>query len=107
MLESAPIGTDGDNFFGEPDFSVPAEARRKHMALFGGTGTGNSTLLLNMAASDLAAGTGITVVDPHGGGLEGATGLQCHKIFIDNLDRIAVARDESVVYILNRLCNSE
>lgn len=37
------------------------------MALFGGTGTGKSTLLANMAASDLAAGTGITVVDPHGG----------------------------------------
>ena len=67
MLESAPIGTHEDKFFGEPEFSVPAEARRKHMALFGGTGTGKSTLLLNMAASDLAAGTGITVVDPHGG----------------------------------------
>src|SRR5580692_11023217 len=67
MLDSAPIGTHADNFFGEPDFSVPAEARRKHMALFGGTGTGKSTLLLNMAASDLAAGAGITVVDPHGG----------------------------------------
>ena len=67
MLVSAPIGTHADNYFGEPEFSVPAEARRKHMALFGGTGTGKSTLLLNMAASDLDAGTGITVVDPHGG----------------------------------------
>ena len=67
MLESAPIGTHADNFFGEPEFSVPAEARRKHMALFGGTGTGKTTLLKNMAASDLDAGTGITVVDPHGG----------------------------------------
>jgi Helicase HerA, central domain/TraM recognition site of TraD and TraG len=67
MLESAPIGIHADKFFGEPDFSVPADARRKHMALFGGTGTGKSTLLMNMAASDLAAGTGITVVDPHGG----------------------------------------
>ena len=67
MLESAPIGTHADNFFGEPEFSIPAETRRKHMALFGGTGTGKSTLLTNMAAADLAAGTGITVVDPHGG----------------------------------------
>jgi type IV secretory pathway VirB4 component len=67
MLEPAPIGNHADNFFGEPEFTVPAEARRKHMALFGGTGTGKSTLLMNMAASDLAAGTGITVVDPHGG----------------------------------------
>lgn len=67
MLESSPIGTHADNFFGEPAFSVPAAARRKHMALFGGTGTGKTTLLTNMAASDLAAGTGITAVDPHGG----------------------------------------
>jgi hypothetical protein len=67
MLQPAPIGTHADNFFGEPEFSVPAETRRKHMALFGGTGTGKSTLLTNMAAADLAAGTGITVVDPHGG----------------------------------------
>jgi hypothetical protein len=67
MLDAAPIGTHADNFFSEPHFSVPAETRRKHMALFGGTGTGKSTLLTNMAASDLAAGTGITVVDPHGG----------------------------------------
>ena len=67
MLDSAPIGTHADTFFGEPNFSVPAEARRKHMALFGGTGTGKSTLLTNMAAVDLDAGTGITAVDPHGG----------------------------------------
>lgn len=37
------------------------------MALFGGTGTGKSTLLVNMAAADLDAGSGITAVDPHGG----------------------------------------
>ena len=30
------------------------------MALFGGTGTGKSTLLLNMAASNLDAGTDIS-----------------------------------------------
>ena len=64
MLESAPIGIHADNYFGEPEFSVPAEARRKHMALFGGTGTGKTTLLKNMCASDLTAGSGVTVVDP-------------------------------------------
>jgi type IV secretory pathway TraG/TraD family ATPase VirD4 len=67
MLQSTPIGFHVDNFFGEPDFSIPAEARTKHLAAFGSTGTGKSTLLTNCAASDLAAGTGITVVDPHGG----------------------------------------
>lgn len=67
MIPPAPIGTHADNFFSEPEFSVPADARRKHFAAFGGTGTGKSTLLTNCAASDLAAGTGITVIDPHGG----------------------------------------
>ncbi len=79
MLDAAPIGTHADNYFGEPEFSVPAEARRKHMALFGGTGTGKSTLLLNMAASDLDAGTGITVVDPHGG--------LCDDLFTNHIPR--------------------
>jgi hypothetical protein len=67
MLEPVPIGTHADNFFAEPELTIPADARRKHMALFGGTGTGKSTLLCNMAAADLSAGTGITIVDPHGG----------------------------------------
>src|SRR5712691_4500458 len=66
-LESAPIGTHADNFVGEPEFSVPADARRKHMALFGGTGTGKTTTLKNICAADLDAGAGITVLDPHGG----------------------------------------
>jgi hypothetical protein len=56
MLEPAPIGTHAGHFFAEPEFSAPADERRKHMALFGGTGIGKSTLLLNMAASDLAVG---------------------------------------------------
>ncbi len=67
MLDSAPIGTHADNLFGDPHFTIPAETRRKHMALFGGTGTGKSTLLTNMAAAHLHAGTGITGIDPHGG----------------------------------------
>lgn len=67
MLHPAPIGIHADSFFGEPEFSIPAEARTKHLAAFGGTGTGKSTLLTNLAATDLAAGSGITVVDPHGG----------------------------------------
>jgi type IV secretory pathway TraG/TraD family ATPase VirD4 len=67
MLQAAPIGIHADNFFGAPEFSIPAEARKKHLAAFGGTGTGKSTLLANLAANDLAAGTGITIVDPHGG----------------------------------------
>jgi hypothetical protein len=40
MLELAPIATHADNFFGEPEFTVLAEANRKSIALFGGVGTG-------------------------------------------------------------------
>ena len=66
MLSSAPLGIHADSFFSGPEFSIPADARRKHMALFGGTGTGKRTVLANMAAADLAAGSGITIVEPHG-----------------------------------------
>jgi len=64
MLEPAPIGTHADNFFAEPEFHIPADcAPQAHGAISAGTGTGKSTLLMNMAASDMAAGTGITVND--------------------------------------------
>ncbi|MGA8348703.1 MAG: hypothetical protein WB773_13035, partial [Isosphaeraceae bacterium] len=35
-------------------------------AVFGGSGSGKSTLFRNMLAIDIAAGHGVTVVDPHG-----------------------------------------
>jgi hypothetical protein len=50
---------------GRPIHIVPA-ARRRHLAVFGGSGSGKSTLLRNMLAGDIAAGHGVTVVDPHG-----------------------------------------
>src|SRR3981081_4331085 len=42
------------------------EARRRHLYIIGQTGTGKSTLLLNLIAQDLAAGAGIALLDPHG-----------------------------------------
>jgi len=59
MLEPRTYRTHADNFFAEPEFHIPADARRKPHALFGGTGTGKSTLLMNMAHPTWAAGTGI------------------------------------------------
>jgi hypothetical protein len=38
----------------------------RHMALFGGTGTGKSTLLLNMVLDLINLGFGVSVMDPHG-----------------------------------------
>lgn len=40
--------------------------RRRHMYLIGQTGTGKTTLFLNMIMQDIAAGHGVGVVDPHG-----------------------------------------
>ena len=65
-LDPVPIGSSENAFhFGRPVHIVPA-ARRRHLAVFGGTGSGKSTLFRNMIAGDIAAGHGVTVVDPHG-----------------------------------------
>ena len=60
------IGSSEDPFrFGTPVHIVPA-ARRRHLALFGASGAGKSSLMRNMLAEDILAGHGVTVVDPHG-----------------------------------------
>src|SRR5436190_10635110 len=45
---------------------LDAEERRRHLYIIGQTGTGKSTLLLNLIAQDLAAGEGFALLDPHG-----------------------------------------
>src|SRR5947208_13258254 len=42
------------------------EERRRHLYIVGQTGTGKSTLLLNLIAQDLAADEGLALLDPHG-----------------------------------------
>jgi hypothetical protein len=65
-LHPVLIGSSEDAYHhGRPIRIVPA-ARRRHLALFGGTGSGKSTLFRNMIRSDIIAGHGLTVVDPHG-----------------------------------------
>ena len=41
-------------------------ARARHLYIIGQTGTGKSTLLLNLIAQDLATGRGMALLDPHG-----------------------------------------
>ncbi len=47
-------------------FGIKEKNRRGHMYILGKTGTGKSTLLENMIISDMKAGNGIAVIDPHG-----------------------------------------
>jgi len=42
------------------------DQRLKHMYVVGASGTGKSTLLLNMILQDIAAGRGVGLLDPHG-----------------------------------------
>ncbi len=42
------------------------EDRRRHLYLIGKTGTGKSTLLLNLMLEDLYGGEGLALLDPHG-----------------------------------------
>ena len=47
-------------------FGIKSDDRRRHMYLIGKTGMGKSTVLENMIVSDILAGHGLAVVDPHG-----------------------------------------
>jgi hypothetical protein len=48
------------------EFGIKAVDRRRHVYIIGKTGMGKSTLLENMIFSDIQAGKGVGVVDPHG-----------------------------------------
>lgn len=71
-MESIPIGT---TEVYEQDFKILAEDRRKHMAIFGKSGVGKTTLLRNMIAWDIHSGLGVTVIDPHGSLIQEVMGL--------------------------------
>ncbi|MCF6290959.1 MAG: type IV secretion system DNA-binding domain-containing protein [Desulfobacterales bacterium] len=45
---------------------VGADDRMRHIAIFGQTGTGKSTLLEHLILQDIRAGRGMAVIDPHG-----------------------------------------
>jgi hypothetical protein len=52
----------GDNI----RFGIKEEDKFRHMYIVGKTGTGKSTFISNMIISDMEAGNGICVLDPHG-----------------------------------------
>src|SRR3989338_4624368 len=51
-------------------FGIRRDDRRRHMYVLGKTGTGKSTLLENIALSDIKAGEGVAFFDPHGESVE-------------------------------------
>ena len=53
------------------DVHLPAALRIRHTYVIGGSGTGKSTLLLNLILQDIEAGHGVAVLDPHGDLVDG------------------------------------
>lgn len=51
-------------------FYLPQEDRRRHFYNVGKTGTGKTTLLLNMIRQDIEDGLGVAYLDPHGDAIE-------------------------------------
>ena len=47
-------------------FGIRADDRRRHVYVLGKTGMGKTTLLENMIYSDIQAGKGLAIIDPHG-----------------------------------------
>src|SRR4030043_1616002 len=47
-------------------FGIKEQNRRGHMYIIGKTGTGKTTLIENMAISDIRSGNGLALIDPHG-----------------------------------------
>ncbi|MEX2436919.1 MAG: type IV secretory system conjugative DNA transfer family protein [Candidatus Paceibacterota bacterium] len=83
--EITPIGkTDYRNQ--EKEFGIKNDDRRRHIYIIGKTGVGKSTLIENMAISDIETGKGIGIVDPHG------------ELAETLLDFIPESRLEDVIY---------
>ena len=90
-LRAAPDGGtelgDGETSGGSRSVYLSDSVRLQHVYVVGQTGTGKSTLLLNMALSDIAAGHGLTLLDPHG------------TLVSAVLDRIPAHRRDDVVLV--------
>lgn len=62
---NTPIGI--SNFRGHrEEFGIQPTDRARHTYIIGKTGMGKSTLLENMIYSDILAGRGVAIIDPHG-----------------------------------------
>ena len=72
------------------------EDRFRHLYVSGQTGTGKSSLLLNMALQDMNEGAGVAVLDPHGDLIESLlASIPDHRL--DDVVLIDPADDQAVV----------
>lgn len=78
----------GDSLASGPrPLALDLEARLRHLHVLGPTGTGKSTLLVNLVAQDLLAGHGVVLIDPKGDLVESV------------LERVPPARASDVVVL--------
>ncbi len=66
MLNSVTTLGLAHNRYGNRPFGIHQADRLMHLYVIGQTGTGKSTLLLNMALQDAQCGRGMCLIDPHG-----------------------------------------
>ena len=84
--------------------AIDGSARKQHIYMLGGTGTGKSTLMLNMIAQDMKAGRAVILIDPHGDLWEKALKLVPNKRLKDLvLVHPTDARGHFTMNILERL----
>lgn len=67
-------------------YLISPEARKRHLAIFGKSGVGKTTLMRNMIMWDIDCGLGVTVIDPHG------------SLINDLLDLIPRSRTNDIIY---------
>ncbi|MFH1129263.1 MAG: hypothetical protein V1686_00805 [Patescibacteria group bacterium] len=67
----------GKNIFRgeETEIRMTDDDRRRHFYIVGQTGTGKTTLALNMLQQDILAGKGVCYIDPHGQDIEIILGM--------------------------------
>lgn len=97
LVDLAKSGQVAGHVVGNPHQQVliDPEERFRHLYVSGQTGTGKSTLLLNLALQDIEAGAGVAVLDPHGDLVEALLGRippdrADDVVLVDPADPIAV-----------------
>ncbi len=93
MHDRTPIGITNWRNDKQP-FSIKDADRLGHIYVIGKTGVGKSTLLLNMAISDIQKGKGICIIDPHGDIAESIL----HHIPNERIDDVIYFNPKDIAY---------